>query len=178
MLIKKYTARWIKSFADLKHEIEKCLEGIEHRIEHVGSTSVPELDAKDIIDIDIIYQDETDFEKIKAGLESLGYYHNGDQGIIGREAFKRSGSSMHHILDGITHHLYVCHIGSKALERHLLFRDFLRKHAWARLKYQQMKYDLAVEANQNKERYAVLKEARANDFIDSVIELEKAGLSS
>ena len=178
MLIKKYTARWIESFASLQHEIEKCLVGIEHRIEHVGSTSVHELDAKDIIDIDIIYQNETDFDKVKAGLASIGYYHNGDQGIKGREVFKRAGSSRNHILDGITHHLYVCHTGSKALERHLLFRDFLRKHAWARLKYQQMKYDLAVEANQNKERYAVLKEARVNDFIDSVIELEKAGHSS
>ncbi len=67
MLIKKYTSDWITKFKDLKDEIDKGLSGIEYRIEHVGSTSVPMLDAKDIIDIDIIYKHESEFEKIEEG---------------------------------------------------------------------------------------------------------------
>ncbi len=67
ILIKKNTADWITNFIDLKNEIEKGLSGIAYQIEHVGSTSVPNLDAKDIIDMDIIYERESEFEKIKAG---------------------------------------------------------------------------------------------------------------
>jgi GrpB-like predicted nucleotidyltransferase (UPF0157 family) len=55
MLIEHYTSNWIKDFADLKREIENGLHGLEYTIEHVGSTSVPNLDSKPIIDIDIIY---------------------------------------------------------------------------------------------------------------------------
>ena len=173
MLIKKYTSDWIKNFADLKREIENSLNGIEYRIEHIGSTSVPKLDAKDIIDIDIIYKNESAFQIIKARLIKIGYYHNGNQGIEQREVFKRTGKLTNTTLDTITHHLYVCSSKSKALERHLLSRDFLQKNDWARLKYQEMKYHLAEKANQDKKRYAKLKELHINEFIDTIIEKEK-----
>ena len=77
------------------------------------------------------------------------------------------------ILDTIKHHLYVCPNDSKALERHILSRNFLRKNDWARVKYQQMKYELAEKANQDRKVYATLKELTINDFIDSIIEEEK-----
>lgn len=173
MLIQKYTSNWVTNFSDLKREIEKGLSGLEYDIEHVGSTSVPELDSKDIIDIDIIYRQESGIEKIKAELNKIGYYHNGNQGIEHREVFKRTGQLVNEILDTIKHHLYVCPIDSKALERHILFRNFLRKNDWARLKYQEMKYELAELANQDKKIYAELKELHVNDFIDSIIENEK-----
>lgn len=173
MLIKEYTSKWIKDFADLKREIDKGLHGLEYRIEHVGSTSVPNLASKPIIDIDIIYSNREDFEKIKSGLEEIGYYHNGNQGIEDRDVFKRNGKWTSKILDSVTHHLYVCPVNSKALERHILTRDFLRKNDWARLEYQQMKYELAEKANQDKKKYAELKELNVNRFIDLIIEKEK-----
>lgn len=173
MLLKKYTPNWIIDFSKIKGEIEKALTGLSFSIEHVGSTSVPKLDSKAIIDIDIIYTEEADFEKIKRRLENIGYYHNGNQGIEDRDVFKRKGISTDSILDEIQHHLYVCPIHSKALERHILSRDFLRKNDWARIKYQEMKYELAAQANQDKKVYAALKEDNINEFIDSIIEAEK-----
>lgn len=173
MLIKKYTSDWIKNFTKLKCEIEKALDGLECKIEHIGSTSVVNLDSKDIIDIDIVYNEEWEFEKIKVGLIKIGYYHNGNQGIEQREVFKRTGQLTNKVLDSIMHHLYVCPIDSKALERHILSRDFMRKNDWARSKYQNMKYELAELANQNKKLYAELKELHVNDFMDSIIEIEK-----
>jgi len=173
MLIKMYSFNWIINFEDLKLEIDKTLSGLEYQIEHVGSTSVPGLDSKDVIDIDIIYDDASEFEKIKNELINIGYYHNGNQGIEMREVFKRTGIQINRTLDQITHHLYVCLINSTALDRHILFRDFLRKNDWARLEYQTMKYDLAEKANQDKKLYAELKELNVNDFIDSIIEKEK-----
>lgn len=174
MLIEKYSPNWPRFFKDIKREIENALYGIEYNIEHIGSTSVPYLDAKPIIDIDIIYSTQADFLRIKAGLEKAGYYHNGDQGIKDREVFKRDGKSVNAILDSVKHHLYVCPVNSQALERHLLSRDYLRKNNWARLEYQQMKYELAEKANQNRKRYAELKELKINSFIDRIIALEKA----
>lgn len=173
MIIEKYSSDWIKNFTDIKREIEKGLNGLEYQIEHVGSTSVPNLDSKPIIDIDIIINNESEFKKIKIGLIKIGYYHNGNQGIAEREVFKRNGRSVNEVLDTITHHLYVCKLGSKALERHILLRNFLRKNEWARIEYQEMKYEMARRANQNKKLYAELKELNVNGFIDKIIEKEK-----
>ena len=147
--------------------------GLETQIEHVGSTSVPNLDAKPIIDIDIIYENESEFEKIKSELLKIGYYHNGDQGIKNREVFKQRKSSSKKVLNTITHHLYVCKKHCDPLERHLLMRNFLRKNEWARITYQDMKYQLAEKAQQDKRRYAELKELHVNEFIDDIVEKEK-----
>lgn len=173
MLIEKYTPNWIKDFTDIKSEIENELQGHDYIVEHIGSTSVPNLDSKPIIDIDIIYSKTLDFEKIKYRLETIGYYHNGNQGIEDREVFKRNGKLTNEILDRIKHHLYVCSVDSKALERHILSRNFLRKNDWARLKYQQIKYELAEQANQDRKKYAELKEQNVNYFIDTIVEREK-----
>ena len=173
MLIEKYTPNWVKDFANLKREIENGLHGLEVKIEHVGSTSVPNLDSKPIIDMDIVYSYQADFEEIKLGLEKIGYYHNGNQGIVEREVFKRNGKPVNGILDSITHHLYVCKKNSKALERHILLRNFLRNNEWARIEYQEKKYELARKANQNKTMYAELKELNINGFIDEIIEKGK-----
>ena len=173
MLIQPYTPQWFEDFTKLKAVLDKALNGLDYRIEHVGSTAVPGLAAKAIIDIDIVYQQHDQFDKIKEALLGIGYYHNGDQGIPMREVFKRDGQSSDEILDHIRHHLYVCPAESPALERHLLSRDHLRKHEWARVKYQEMKYELAGQANQDKKRYAALKEEKVNAFIDSIVRLEK-----
>lgn len=173
MLIKKYTSDWIVNFEDLKREIESGLIGLDYKIEHVGSTAVPKLDSKPIVDICIIYTTESEFKKIKSGLISIGYFHNGNQGIEDREVFKRNANVLSGILDTIIHHLYVCPKNSKALERHILSRNYLRRHSWTRLQYQKMKYELAERANQNQKRYAELKELTINPFIDTIIEKEK-----
>jgi len=173
MILEKYSFNWAKDFEYVKHELENASKGLTFCIVHVGSTAVPNLDSKPIIDIDIIYTDVADFIKIKYRLEKSGYYHNGNQGIEDRDVFKRKGNDVNEILKTVKHHLYVCPAHSKAMERHILTRNFLRKHDWARLKYQQMKYELAEKANQDKKLYAVLKEFNVNDFIDVMVKEEK-----
>ncbi len=176
MLLKKYSPRWVNDFADIKSEIAHILHGLVYIIEHIGSTSVPLLDSKPIIDVDIIFYDQTDFEKIALRLQDSGYDHTGNQGIEDREVFKRNSQTRNDILDKVKHHLYVCTEHSKALERHILTRNFLRKHDWARLKYQQMKYEYAAMANQDRKQYAALKELHVNGFIDSIIHAEKSAV--
>ncbi|MFK7954126.1 MAG: GrpB family protein, partial [Ekhidna sp.] len=145
----------------------------EINIEHVGSTSVQGMSAKSIIDIDIVYMKSEAFESIKKSLGAIGYYHNGNQEIEGREVFKRISNSGHAVLDRISHHLYVCHKENAELRRHLLFRDHLRSNENARNQYKKIKLDLAVKANQDKKTYALLKEEAAADFIKQCIENEE-----
>jgi GrpB-like predicted nucleotidyltransferase (UPF0157 family) len=173
MLLKKYDPLWIEDFEAIKSILSLELQGFDLAIEHVGSTSIPKLDSKPIIDIDIILYKFEDFEKVKVALQKLGYYHNGNQGVPDREVFKKTSLIKPNLLNKITHHLYVCPYYSKALERHILMRDFLRKNEWARNKYQEMKYEVAERANQDKKLYAALKEEIVNDFIDMIIEQEK-----
>jgi GrpB-like predicted nucleotidyltransferase (UPF0157 family) len=81
LLLEQYNPAWKTEFEKLKSELLQTLHGLHVTIEHVGSTAVPNMDAKPIIDIDIIYVDGSEFKKIKEKLESVGYSHNGNQGI-------------------------------------------------------------------------------------------------
>lgn len=174
MLIQEYQESWEHDFQQLKEMFEENIPIDDLTIEHVGSTSIPGLAAKPIIDIDIVYEKPASFHDIKRGLEALDYYHNGDQGIIGREVFKRNKKYQNHVLlDAITHHLYVCHINSEELRKHLIFRDHLRENPKAREAYESLKYEIAEIANQDRKAYAKLKEVKARTFVESVIEKHK-----
>jgi GrpB-like predicted nucleotidyltransferase (UPF0157 family) len=172
-MIVDYNSEWPQNFQKISDKLKKACLDIQTDIQHVGSTSVPNLAAKPIIDIDIIYYETSDFEPIKHRLELIDYFHNGSQGIVGREVFKRNGQKSDTILDTISHHLYVCKSGSLELQRHILFRDYLKKNELARIYYQNLKLEYAKEANNERKLYAQIKEDRSNSFINFVIELEK-----
>ena len=174
MLIQKYRDSWVDDFNKLKNLFTKNISSPDIRIEHIGSTAVKGLGAKPIIDIDIIFNGLDTFEIIKEDLEKLGYTHHGNQGIEGREVFKRKGNEPgHEIMDTIRHHLYVSHKDSKEWKKHLVFRDFLRNNKKERLKYEDLKYEIAEEANQDRKAYAKLKEVKARKFIESIIQMMK-----
>ena len=103
-------------------------------MEHVGRTSVPGLPAKPVIDIDIVIRDRAILPDVIAALEKIGYRHEGDLDIPGREAFKYTDKP--HLM---THHLYVCPVTSEELHRHLTFRDHLRSNPQAAQKYSRIK---------------------------------------
>jgi GrpB-like predicted nucleotidyltransferase (UPF0157 family) len=172
LLISAYNPEWVNHFEKIKEKLLDALVGICVTIEHIGSTAVPGLSAKPIIDMDIVYNEVSEFEYIKSRLQSVGYYHNGNQGVQGREVFKRNGED--EILDTIAHHLYVCRYDCPELHRHILFRDFLRKHGTARKFYSGLKYEIAKEAKDDRKVYANIKELKANSFINYIVELARA----
>ena len=170
MLIEPYNSEWKVHFEAIKGVLIQTISECILTIEHVGSTAVPGMAAKAIIDIDIVFEGEENFLLLREGLENLGYYHNGDQDIPKREVFKRRKDHTHPILDTIRHHLYACPVDSPELKRHLTFRDFLRTHKEAREAYETLKYQIAEEAKQDKKQYAFLKENAARAFVESVLE--------
>lgn len=173
MLVVTYNPEWPNHFKEISEKLFDKLNHLNIAIEHIGSTSIKGLAAKPIIDIDIVYQANHHFERIKEVLESVGYLHHGNQGILGREVFKRSNLEGDDVLDKIIHHLYVCEQNCDELNNHLFFRDQLRKNTSAKKCYQELKFSIAAEANNDRKKYAAIKEVKANAFIKYVIELEK-----
>jgi GrpB-like predicted nucleotidyltransferase (UPF0157 family) len=92
------------------------------KIHHVGSTSVPGMPAKDIIDLDIECPTGAMPHLIDT-LGAAGYDHEGDKGISGREAFTARLNTEAAVLP--SHHLYACASGAQELKKHLAFRDYL-----------------------------------------------------
>ncbi len=95
-------------------------------IHHVGSTSIPGMPAKDVIDLDIECPNGSMMSIIEA-LDEAGYDHEGDKGIPAREAFKPREGSLPFNLH--CHHLYACESCSPELFKHIVFRDYLVSHS-------------------------------------------------
>jgi len=112
MLLHPYNPIWPDHFRQISEVLDAAAGGHFLTIHHIGSTAVPGLAAKPIIDIDVEYPENAPLEPVIEALAQIGYYHNGDQGIPGREVFKRVPSGAHPILDNIQHHLYVCAAGN------------------------------------------------------------------
>lgn len=134
VIVLPYDERWAQDFLLIKDEIQDALGGLVQKIEHVGSTSVRGLSAKPIIDIDVVIKDYSIFDNVVSALNENGYQHEGNLGIVGREAFKYEGKS--HLQK---HHLYVCPQDSNELKRHIAFRNYLRAHCEAVREYSRVK---------------------------------------
>lgn len=125
-----YDEGWKNAFEDICSELKAALSDLAIAIEHVGSTSVPGLCAKPCIDIDVVIEDYSIFDRVVAKLADIGYIHEGDLGIREREAFKYIDKP--HLMN---HHMYVCPRHSEELRRHITFRDYLRSHPEAAQAY-------------------------------------------
>ena len=139
VVVEPYNEAWKEDFAAIRGELEGALGDLALRIEHVGSTSVPGLSAKPVIDIDVVIRDRSQLPDVVSAMASIGYHHEGDLGIPGREAFKYEGKE--HLRN---HHLYVCAQDSAELKRHVAFRDYLLSHPEAVAEYSRVKEEGAA----------------------------------
>lgn len=179
MVLSEYNPGWPDQFEMIKSILLTKLSGIVFRIEHVGSTSIKDLSAKPKIDIDIVIPKGISLDLINEKLAELGYTHEGDLGCEGREAYNRKNKTNYNfILDTITHNLYACPEDNLELERQILFRDYLRDNAEARLAYEKLKQDIAERSGQDVKKYVMAKETEAREFVYSVVEKAKSSLSS
>ena len=172
-MLEPHDIRWSKEFADLHAIYIEALGPLALRIEHVGSTSVPDLLAKPILDIDIVISGYEDFPQVAKALERLGYFHNGDQGIPEREAFKYTDEFTPHVSPPrkwMTHHLYVCPEDGREFRRHIAFRDALRGSVQLRREYEKLKISIASRSDGDRTKYALIKEEECKKFIDGIVE--------
>jgi len=129
-------------------------------IEHVGSTAVPGLAAKPTIDFVVQLRAAQDLAAAIARLAALGYAHEGDLGIVGREAFTTPpGYGVH------DHHLYVCPPEWRGFDDQLAFRDYLRAHAEVASAYAKLKRALAAKFGSDRNGYANAKAGFVGDVL-------------
>lgn len=172
MILVPHSPLWTAEFEALRSVYAAALGDLILRVEHVGSTAIPGLRAKPIIDIDIVMAGYGSFPKIVEGLAALGYKHNGDQGITHREAFNRADATVPYCQppkQWPQHYLYVCPADSEELRRHILFRDALRHRADWRAEYEAIKQGIANRSADDRKKYAEIKEAECREFVEHVL---------
>ena len=167
--IEPYNPDWQTEFDKIQKIIQSELSDLKIDIQHVGSTSIPGLFAKPILDIDVIIEEKKLLGEITLRLEKIGYASKGEQGIPGRFAFRQTSEFTPLTFSKKkwqSHHLYVCYSDSLALKNHLLFRDTLRNDSGLAERYSQLKKTLARSSDNSREQYTKKK----TDFILSVLE--------
>jgi GrpB-like predicted nucleotidyltransferase (UPF0157 family) len=150
--IADYDPGWPAAFAALRDQTAAALGPLAQRIEHVGSTAGPGRPAKPVIDLDVVIATHADLPEVITRLAALGYRHEGDLGITGREAFASPAAAP-------ARHLYVCTADSPELARHLAFRDYLRTHPEQARAYAELKRSLAAQFRSDRDAYSRSKAA-------------------
>lgn len=146
VIVVDYDPNWPLLFRTLQRRFSDALGRMAAAIEHVGSTSVPNLAAKPIVDIDVLLAAESELPAAIAKLAQIGYVHQGDLGILGREAFRTP-------VGDPPHNLYVCRTSNGEFQRHLLFRDYLRAHPKDAKAYGDLKKALALQFRDDRSAY-------------------------
>ena len=158
-----YSPDWPRAFQAERETIAAALGALALRIDHNGSTSVPGLAAKPIIDIQISVQRLHPIEEYARGLARAGYVHVPHADDAFCPFFHRPAAWPH------THHLHVVQSGGDEERRTLAFRDYLREHVAAAREYENLKRRLAPKYSSaqfaSRQAYAEAK----GDFINRVV---------
>lgn len=153
-----YDPGWPVLFEELCCRIRRALTDIEVYLEHVGSTAVPGLAGKPIIDMDVVVPTTRAVRPAIERLVAAGYTHQGDLGVAGREAFLAPP-------DAPYHHLYLVVEGSQALRDHLDLRDYLRRHPDEARRYAATKWELAPLLATDRAAYVSAKSVLVDELL-------------
>lgn len=142
------------SLADAEmRRIKDALGDLAVRVDHVGSTAVPGLAAKPIIDLQLSVASIDPVEPYREPLERLGYLFVPDPGSPDLHLFAKPPERPR------THHLHVCESGSEHERRHIGVRDFLRANPREAAEYEALKRHLAAEHPEDRLAYIEGKDA-------------------
>jgi GrpB-like predicted nucleotidyltransferase (UPF0157 family) len=157
-----YDPSWPQGFEVERDRIGRVLGATAHRIEHVGSTSVPGLAAKPVVDIMVTVDDPDDDAALVPVLTAAGYVLR----LIepGHRMFRTPGRDVH---------VHVWRTGGDEEHRQLLFRDWLRHDADDRASYESVKRELAQRVWQSSGAYAEAK----SDIVEEILEHAEAPTS-
>lgn len=149
IVIADYDPAWPQRFRAEATKIHNALGERVQRLEHIGSTAVPGLPAKPIIDILLVVENSADEGSYLPGLEQAGY----------QLRVREPGFDEHRMVRNREKdvHIHVFSTGSSEINRHVLFRDHLRRHEGDRQRYAAVKRDLARRAWPSMQHYAEAK---------------------
>ncbi len=161
IVIVEYNPAWPSEFVRLRDRAQAALGDIAVAIEHVGSTAVPGLPAKDLIDMVVVVESDEDVDEAIARLAAIGYRARGNLGVEGREAFWWPK-------DEKRHHLYVSPTTSAELHAQVAFRDRLRAEPAIAREYVALKRELAARHRDDRLAYTEAK----TEFVEAVLGLD------
>jgi GrpB-like predicted nucleotidyltransferase (UPF0157 family) len=147
-----YDNRWPEMFREEAAKIREAVGGSVRDIHHIGSTSVPGMAAKPILDILVEVDRIESVDARRSRMESLGYEVRGENGIPGRRYYCKGG-------DQRTHHVHVFQEGSDEVIRLLVFRDYLMAHPAEAAAYSDLKRCLAEQFPTDIAAYVAGKDA-------------------
>ncbi|BEV37135.1 bifunctional GNAT family N-acetyltransferase/GrpB family protein [Bacillus stercoris] len=133
-----YNEKWTKGFDEEKERLKRVFGPEMIAVHHIGSTSIPNMAAKPIIDMLIEVRSIEAVSQFDEQMKAIGYMPKGENGIAGRRYFQKGGNKR-------THHVHLYEQGNPAIERHLLFRDYLRAHPSIAKEYAVLKKRLAAQ---------------------------------
>jgi len=169
--IAPYDPAWADAFQAEAGSLSAVFGRDLAEIEHIGSTAVPGMMAKAVIDILIVVEDlERVPQRIEA-MQVLGYEHRGEAGIPGRQFFRKDTGGIR------SHHVHIFPEGHPSIAAHINFRDYLRAHPEHAQAYAQLKLELAARFRTSPTEYTEAK----TDFIEQINRLAavwRAGQSS
>jgi len=133
-------AEWKHQFEAEADRLSRKLADVVAAIHHIGSTAIPGIFAKPIIDILLEVVDIHRLDGACPAFESLGYEGLGEFGIEGRRYFRKNNS-----VGTRTHHIHVFQVGNLEIARHLAFRDYMITHPEIARAYSELKKELAMQ---------------------------------
>lgn len=171
ILVQPYDEQWPVEFAALENALQNALAGLAVRVDHIGSTAVPGLAAKDVIDIQVSVLDLTDV-RLDTAFAALGATATGittdhvPPGVVSDAAdwekrYSRPPGSWRRT------HLHVREVGRANQRYALLFRDYLRQSATAAAAYAEIKLALARLHPYDAEAYYDVKDPACDLIIDA-----------
>jgi GrpB-like predicted nucleotidyltransferase (UPF0157 family) len=148
-----YSPEWENLFNREQALLKDLFGKNEVGIYHIGSTSVPGLNAKPIIDVLIEVETLELIDFVTVDIERVGYEAKGEHGIAGRRFFQKSNKN------GVRlYHVHAFKKGNPEIDRHLVFRDFLQTHPEKAAKYAEVKQQAAAKNPYDIETYMIEKE--------------------
>ncbi len=163
----EYDPSWPERFESEKKRLVDTLGSIVIEVHHIGSTAVPGLVAKPIIDILIEVQDLTALDACNGEMEAIGYTVKGEFGIPGRRYFQKGGSDRTHQVHAFTRH-------DDNVIRHIAFRDYLLSFPAIAEEYAVLKKRVAKQCNDDIEKYCDGKDAFIKHH-EKIAESNKSG---
>ena len=157
----QYSPEWKMLYEEEERLLKDLIGEYVIDIQHIGSTSVPGLIAKPIIDIGIAIKDFEEGQRLVKPIESLGYEYKGENGIPKRHYFVKGNPT--------THHLHIVEIDSEEWKKNITFRDALRKDENLAKEYAKLKLNLAEKFKYDRVAYTDGK----TDFVNYILKLSK-----
>ncbi|MGM0898939.1 MAG: GrpB family protein [Bacillota bacterium] len=162
VIVTAYNAGWHAAFENAATEIREILSSECLDVQHIGSTAVPGLAAKPVIDLLVVVYGIEAIDCFEQDFRKLGYQAKGENGLPGRRYFERGGNER-------THHVHCYELGNPEISRHLAFRDFLKANPRIASAYGELKMELAKQYPLDIEQYIIGKQAM-------VLEIEKKAM--